>query len=398
MNYGKPNYDKKTSAFPTLTFYQLKSKSKSTPTPILNLIMRLAPPIKSNAERGVWCAYLKTHFGYTLNITKKDGTTANIPQPFICLEKTDRNKNITQHCDECDEVTLQKEKLDSLVKRLEGEKKTEEEIAVATKYQKQWVRDHNIDGRWHIFAKDTSGKWGILKISNRCKKLLDEKIKELVAKGIDPLSPQRGVWFKFVRNNPDSFNQLADVPEVLMEEGADGAYRMKFDTFTASDDAQLEEMPDLFEIGRRLTSDQVKSLVASGGNQDVVKAVFQSGQKKEETSYTNSGPADFLASLPPEEELVAIASALPPTPVPQTIMVGGLKTDINDFSMPRAVELPLPVTVTPKVEVVEELDEEAVLMQQLAAAKARKAQKALSVSKPQMPENVDDFLKMIEST
>jgi hypothetical protein len=327
-NYAKPNYSK-SSAFEKTVFYQLKSK----PSPVTSLTLRLGPtPAKHTAlvEKGIWAMFIKTHFGVKMKVTKNDGGSVDIPQTYLCVEKTDRNKNVLVECPECNEVSLRKTKMEREKKRLEGENKTKEEVAVALKYQNQWLKEHNLDMKWHILAKDLSGKWGFLKISNKCKKKLDEKIKELVAKDIDPLSPERGVWLVFKRTDVDSWQDPGDLVDVHTEEDAEGNIKRKYDAFTDSDDTQLDKLPGLNEIGRKITPAQIRLLVESNGDEDVVKSIFNAGKKSEESA----------------EPTMSVAEK----PVPNPTAAFGLET------------------TAPAVD-----DEEARLEAALAAARARKA-------------------------
>lgn len=339
-NYGKANYDKNQSQFQQHTFYQLKSK----PTPVVSLVMRLAPPLGAAQERGIWARFIKTHFGVKAKVTKKDGTTAEIPQTYLCVEKTDRNKNVIQECPECTEVTLRKDKLNREEARLKSEGKSDQDIAIALKYQKQWLKEHNLDMKWNIIAKDASGKWGYLKISNKCKKKLDEKIKELVTKGIDPLDPEKGLWLVFKRTDVDSWQDPGDLVEVHTEEDAEGNIKRKYDTFTTSDDEQLDKIDPLATLGRTITVEQIRMLVENPSD-EVVKAIFNTSQTRKEES-----PAPAPTQAPATETVKTTAPA--PTAPTQA---------------PAKAEAPAPAVVD---------DEEAQLEAKLAEARAKKAARA----------------------
>lgn len=357
---GKPNYSGGGSGFERPTFYKLGHKQDKDRV----LIARIAPPLGSLAEKGVWARFIKQHFGYTITIPGRNGgPNRTIPVTFDCIEERDRDKNIKQRCPECDEIASQKAKVEAKTKEMKAAGKSDEEIDTALRFLKSWLKDHNLDKKWNMVAKDTSGRWGFLTISHSCYKLLKGNsenqglIDRLVSKGKDPLGVV-GLWFKFTRSGVH-FSEIKDIPEVLMEESATepGSYKMKLDELLAPDFEQLEKLPGLNTLGRPLSYAQIEQLVNNGGDEEIVRLVMNMPRTvgSSHTTTATPGPAPVAATAPIDDE----DEPLPPAEVKTT--------------SPSAAQ-----SAAPEVDA-----EEAALQAQLAAIKAKKAAAATAaVAKP----------------
>lgn len=187
-----------------------------------------------------------------------------------------------QPCPECDEIKAQHARLDAKVSEMAKAGRTAEEIEAATAYLRVWKKDHNLDKKWTALAKNLGGQWGLLQISHTTYKSLKGNEREpglidkLVAKGIDPLSPEKGVWFKFERTGT-AFHEIKDHVEVLTEEvvvNGEALAKVKFDSLTQADLNALETMPSLDDLGKALTYDQIRMLVESGGDEATVRLVM----------------------------------------------------------------------------------------------------------------------------
>jgi hypothetical protein len=300
-----------------LVYYKLGHKAADGKDRVI--IVRLAPPIGPLAEKGVWRRFMKQHFGYGITVVTQGGDKRFIPQTFLCIEETDRDGNIKVQCPECNEIKLRKAKRDSKEAELKAQGKTEEEIDMALKHVKSWLREHNVDKKWWANAKDLSGKWGILTISYSSMKLYLDILKALTEKNFDPLGPDKGVWFKFTRSG-NSFNDIKDIPTVHMDEQTDGSFRIKYDALTESDLAQLAALPPLTEHGRVLTYDQIDELVKSGGDEAVVRTVMnlpvnntrapEAGGKLPEPTKPATEPAPTQAATTEDDEVARLQAAL----------------------------------------------------------------------------------------
>lgn len=364
VTFGKPNFN---GSFKKTKLYKLGTKKDSDRV----MVIRIAPPFGDAAESGTWRRFVKQHWGYY--IKGADDTGKGLPIPFLCVEETDRNGNVIVQCPECQERLKYEAQKDKKVAELEKLNKTEDEIKTATAHLTSWLKEHNLDKSWYVVAKDLSGEWGHAVIKYKAMKILMEKINKLQAEEqIDPLSPEKGVWWKFTRSG-DAYNEVVDVPdqykekvEVTIEGKIEKLERPKFDALLQSDLDQLATVQPLSAVGRVLTRDQIEMIVQSGGDETTLRTVTKIPAKSQATSK----PTPATAA---------------PTPAP-------------------AQETAAPA---------EEDDEVAKLQAQLAAAqkaKAAKAAPAPAASTPTKPpaeltpaikaalakENMEDFLKQFQ--
>lgn len=307
-----------------VTYHKLGHKAADGKDRVI--IVRLAPPIKSLAEKGIWRRFVKQHFGYGISVTTgtgANGTKRFIPQTFLCIEETDRDGNVKVQCPECNEIKLRKKKEADKTAEMKALNKTDEEIDMALKHVKSWLREHNIDKKWNAFAKDLTGKWGVLTVSYSSMKLFLDLLKALTEKNQDPLGVEKGLWFRFTRSGT-AFNEIKDIPVVEMDEQADGSFRIKYDALTDGDLAQLEALPELTSFGRVLTYDQIDELVKSGGDEAVVRAVMnlplnntraasEGGKLPEPTTQTKTETSTTTTKTVPageDDEVARLMAAL----------------------------------------------------------------------------------------
>lgn len=324
-----------------LTFYKLGHKAADGKDRVL--IVRGAPPIGPLAETGVWRRFMKQHFGYGFNVITGSGEKRFIPATFLCIEETDREGNVKVQCPECNEIKLRKAKKEAKEVEMKAAGKTEEEIDTALKHVKMWLREHNVDKKWWMNAKDPSGKWGILTISYSSMKLYMEILKELTEKNFDPLGAEKGLWFRFTRRG-NSFNDIKDIPTVEMDTAQDGSMRMRLDTLTDGDLVQLAALPPLTEHGRVLTYDQIDELVKSGGDEQVVRTVMNipvsnnrapdQGGKKPEAGSGAPTPAPVSASDEVARLKAALAAAEAKSAEPKAQVPNGMLKPVGAPDMP----------------------------------------------------------------
>lgn len=301
LQIGKANYSANRGE--KMVYYRLGMKDNQR-----ELTLRIAPPIKDLAEKGNFAVYNKQHFGYTL-AGKGD---KRFPVTFNCLERKDRSKNIVQNCPECDEISLRKADLEAKEAKLKADGVAAEIIEAQLRVGKAWLKEHNLDKKWYMLAKNESGQWGYLALGHKAFEDFQRELKELSAVGFsDPLSPEEGVWFRFTRTG-STFNDVKDSVAAVKLSAGKGQITIKTDTLTEKDFQALESMPSLSTLGRRITYEQISSLVQSGGDETVVKSVFESAQPRSETSAvkTNQPTRTVQTDAP-----APIQTAAAPAPV-----------------------------------------------------------------------------------
>ena len=284
MEFGKANLTNSGTGQERAAIYKLGHEQESQRT----MIVRIAPPIKDLAAKGTWRVFIKRHFGYVQPVTKKDGTKINIPLPFLCPQEYDREGNVTVQCDECNEIKRFKTEIETAEVALKKEGKDEAAIDSILKHKKAWTKTHNLSRKWYSIGKNLDHKWGYVETSKTCMNDFLETIKSLTADGNDPLG-QNGLWFKFTRTG-SKFNDISDKAKEMLEKQADGSLRFKSDTLTENDIAQLEKLDSLSALptvlAKKLTAAQVSEIVKSGGDENVLKAIFNTPTKTESKPQT----------------------------------------------------------------------------------------------------------------
>jgi len=162
-------------------------------------VFRIAPPIKSLKEVGKWNVYDRLHYGYTVpNDQNPDKPRA---RPFRCIEKTNRaTKMIEQDCPECSLLKAKNDEVDNVVAQHVAKGKTPAEAEEFVAGARKILREHNLDKKYYLLAKNLAGEWGTLKLGYRAfTALQDERMKYMKENGQDPLDARTGVWFEFTR-------------------------------------------------------------------------------------------------------------------------------------------------------------------------------------------------------
>lgn len=350
---GKPNYaGGGDSNKNSLVFHKLGHKEPKQRV----IVVRIAPPIGPLAERGIWATYVKQHFGYSIQFTNRNGEVKKIPTTFRCLERQDRNGNITQRCPECDEIARQKAKLEGKVQELKAKGMSDEDIASQTAFVRIWLKEHNLDKKWNLVAKDLSGRWGFLTISHACFKLLKGNeqapglIDTLIGQGLDPLSPDKGLWFRFTRNGT-AFNEIRDIPSVETEsvtKDGETYERKKYDALTEKDIEALQRLPSLDTLGRELTFDQIKRVVESGGDEEILRDVMNMPKQAPNGGATQQVAAKAPAvAAPVDDEPTEMAAALPTKPSAPQAEVSEIEKLKAQLAALQAAQAPAPAPVAP---------------------------------------------------
>src|SRR5216683_559540 len=286
---------------------------------------RLIPPVKSQKATGRWSLYHRIHYGY-YGVNRRDPTSDKLwAKPFLCIEEKDmRLQMITKACPKCEQVKDKKAALDEREAEIRKELKGRPEQDIKGTFKSdpvydtlnKWRIQHNIDGHYYINVKYVDGSVGCMKIPSKSKKALDEQIKNLLAKKIDPFALNAGVFFKFSRQGEQIKTKAMDL---LTAHGA-----------------------------TVLTEAQIKALVECDEDPATVDAIFDQVQK--------ATPAEQVASSP--------AAKPTPKPVQTPAPTPAAKPVVKTAPAPAPTSAPAPVG---------EDDEEAAHLKKLEETRARKA-------------------------
>lgn len=240
-------------------------------------IYRILPPLGELAAEGVWAVYECLHWGFK-------GSKGM--RPFRCIQKKDfKTKMVKVQCPECDRILEKLTTLEDTKRKLEAEGKTKAFIDEHVKPLADWLYSHNLDKKWYVNALTMDGKITRLAIPHKMYVQLQEKINEVITKKqIDPIAADAGVWFNMKRTgtgNQTSHSVTVEEESVMAEVNGKKMPLpvVKQAPLTQEVIARLgNEAHDLKNSFRTLSYDDIKRLVTSGGDPEVVDSVFSSGE------------------------------------------------------------------------------------------------------------------------
>lgn len=300
------------------------------------IVVRIIPPMKSLQRTGKWAAYHGVHYGYH-GVDPRDSSNTK-SQPFKCVEQRDfRSQMTTVECPECLLVATKREERDRNERTLLAEGKSQADVISFLKPLDTWIRSHAPNRKWYINVLTADGTFGVLLLSNRTKKSLEQAVKDVRDQHVDPIAPHQGAWFSITRVG-DGFSTPDSVKVVNESVSMNGQtfHSIKQAPLTAEQAADaLSICPDLATVARAISFEQVTMLVASSGDPVEVDSIIGMTQNRE------ASPAPVQRQAVPR-----------PTPVPAPV-----------YSAPVQVTAPA----------APEADEEAAALAALEAIRAKKA-------------------------
>ncbi len=318
-------------------------------------VYRILPPMKSLRELGNgWVKYHKVHFGYGI-IDEKDPSKLRL-RPFECIEVVNfQTKMIEVSCPACREIEAREAACEDLEKATRDDLKAQgvldpvqldAKVEIALREHKKWLSTHNVDKKYYVNAKNEAGQFGTLRLPYRAYEAVKNKMNELEASdNIEALNIDNGCWFVFKRSGV-GLKTLYAVDIATDVEVRDGK-KSRTLRLAPLTDAELEQADkdcvDLATCVRRITPDNIRMIVESGGDPEMVKLVFNGAEREASPART---PAPAAAATLPRPSVNLPLSAV-------------IKQVVAEATAPVAA--------------VEADDEEAKLLAQLAAIKAAKS-------------------------
>lgn len=285
-------------------------------------VFRIAPPVKSLKNVGKWKVYDRLHYGYT--VANEQNPDKPRHKPFRCIHVKNRaTQMVEQDCPECGLLEAKEQEIKNLVSQYIAQGKSEEDAEEYVKGPRKLLKEHNLDKKHYMLAKNLAGEWGILKLGHRAATALEDEIAKYKKenKGADPLNARSGVWFEFTRKGKGVETRYAVT--VATESLGGGKFQHKSGELTRLDVEQLMKCPDLARVNdnKTLSYDQINALVRSGGEPSVVAQVFGQSRRRTESSpdpvpTTNN---QALAPAPVSTPVPAPVQAATPTPVPDEL-------------------------------------------------------------------------------
>lgn len=255
---------------------------------------RVAPPVKQHRHDGIWFTKYNLHYGYSIPNPKD--SEKPFGKPFLCIEQKNWDTGmITQECPECSLIRERQKALDTeidrrkqqLMKNGMDEAAALEQAGKSVQSLKRWFRDHNIDRRYYMLAKDATNTWGILKLKKTALEAMKTALGKYTKKnGKDGFDPKEGVWISITRSGEKLETKYA--AEIATEDLGNGTMRVKTGPLTPNDAAAIQSLPDLDSIFSKqaLTYEQIKLLAGSDNNPAVTTKIFKRGTEDVEDTAT----------------------------------------------------------------------------------------------------------------
>lgn len=158
-------------------------------------VYRILPPLGNLAQAGHWSKYWSIHWGY------KDTKGKN--RPFQSPEIKNHNTRMIEVSDAAKvKVDLMSAKRDQLSKELKAavdsrDVASTKRLSDELNALKEQLKVFRMEKRYFLNAMSLDGKIGLLKIPHKAKVALDEEIKKLRSKGVNPLGVNDGRFFVF---------------------------------------------------------------------------------------------------------------------------------------------------------------------------------------------------------
>lgn len=271
-------------------------------------VFRILPPLGNMAQTGHWTKYWSIHWGY------KDTKGKN--RPFQSPEIKNHNTRMTEVADPAKlKIDLETARRDQLAKDLktavdsrnvELAKKLTEELNEV----KELLKQYRLEKRYFLNAMTLDGKIGLLKIPHKAKVALDEEIKKLRAKGVNPLGVNDGRLFVFsnVGVGTDTTYSVRVYEETI---NVDGIGQVKKEMSHSLSNDVLARLPsEAFELDRlyvKPSAAQVQAMVDNPSPANV-EMIMESLKTRNSILEDDAGEEDDV-------DLSSIEQSRPTAPV-----------------------------------------------------------------------------------
>lgn len=234
---------------------------------------RILPPMDEMGNTGKgkdWSKFYKVHYGY-----KNSEGKLRVFQSTLVVNKKTKMIEVPDAADQ--RIKDLKAKLEEA--KDSGNKAVVEKLGKLVSGQKPM---YNLDGNHYVNAIDSQGNIGVLKLRHRAMKALEDEIKKLEKKGIDPLSLKNGREFVFTRSGSglDTTFKVDVGQEELEIEGVGKVNRDKVSNVTDDQLARTEnECADLSKLFKLVSSDDIERIVKASdlltGISPVIDEIFK---------------------------------------------------------------------------------------------------------------------------
>lgn len=240
---------------------------------------RILPPMEEMGNKGKgkdWSKFYKVHYGY-----KNSEGKLRVFQSTLVVNRKTKMIEVPDAADQ--RIKDLKAKLEEA--KESGNKAVVEKLGKLVSGQKPM---YNVDGNHYVNAIDSQGNIGVLKLRHRAMKALEDEIKKLEKKGIDPLSLTNGREFVFTRSGSglDTSFKVDVAQEELNIEGVGKVNRDKVSNISEELLARTEnECADLSKLFKAVSADDIERIVKSSdlltGISPVIDEIFKGGDDGE---------------------------------------------------------------------------------------------------------------------
>lgn len=314
MSFGKPSVGNSSSGGNFKKDFNIKDGDN---------IYRVMPPFGSLKDKGDgWSVYYRLHWGY--GVVGEDGKFSH--RPFQCVKRTRRNKETGEietlvSCAACDFVEEQNETLRLRREELDKTGVTPNEKKTILAPLTDAVKKYNSSGGFRLNVMNQEGEFGRLTIPYKMMQSFRTAREDCInVHNIDPIDLETGCWLNFRRTLPpggswrDYSHNVTPVMEMTEIPGLPKPVPMIKQAPLSPQ--QIEEAVakchDLvLEAHRRLTPQQIKMIVDSGGDPEVVESVMSTPDVVEASPshYSNGVPR----TAPTTPSSATVTASVPPT-------------------------------------------------------------------------------------
>lgn len=317
MKIGKAKYGAKSQK----KYFKLKDGENT---------FRILPPLGDLADKGIWSVFYKVHYGYK--------NTKGHLRVFQSSLSVNRKTKMVEVPDAADQ------RIKELKAKLEEAKNTNNKPMVEklSKLVSGLKPIFNLDSNHYMNVIDSQGNVGVLKIRHRAKTALDEKIKQLREKGVDPLSVDNGRYFVFRRSGMglDTTFSVEVLQEKLKIEGVGEVNR---DVIHKLDEELIsrlgDEAAELDKLFRKLSAEEIERVVKASDLMTGVSPVLDELFDNRTDSSTEENYEDE-----DEAEMTSNQMEMDQAPVTQNRVVAKVQESIK--STPKVETMSSPVQTT----------------------------------------------------
>lgn len=249
---------------------------------------RILPPLGDLADEGRWSVFYKVHYGYK-------NTKGKLRVFQSSLVKNRKTKMVEVPDAAVERIETLKAKLEEA--KASGNKAMVEKLGKLVSGQKPM---YNLDSNHYLNVVDSQGNIGVLKLRHRAKQALDEEIKALREKGVDPLSVDNGRYFVFRRSGSGLDTTFA--VRILKEKiNIEGVGEVERDVVHKLNNELINRLGDeaaqLNKLFKEVSADDIKRIVESSdlltGQSPVIDELFDSAKGDGGSSSSDEGDEDY---------------------------------------------------------------------------------------------------------